>query len=200
MSTGLFLSIKESYSEESQNSAENLIDEINLILELKGIPKYLDPIKSPDIYNGNFFGKSGLDHHSSNVLFKLGVLANDKIRSKHLKLLSLNPYRVVFLPFDFKNPFQTNHKELFWNQEEAKINVGSSNQLLNELKELATEFGISPNNQDIFNQQINNINDLIPFNEKDTPEVIEDYRSAWLLMFEGARLSIENKVALSLAG
>jgi hypothetical protein len=44
------------------------------------------------------------------------------------------------------------------------------------------------------------INDFKPLYEGDSTELAEDERTAWLAMFEGTRLAIEHRIALSLAG
>jgi hypothetical protein len=44
------------------------------------------------------------------------------------------------------------------------------------------------------------INEFELLTEDDDGELAEDERTAWLALYEGTRLAVENKVALSLAG
>ena len=47
---------------------------------------------------------------------------------------------------------------------------------------------------------VTRIDDFAPLYPDDDGSLAEDERTAWLLLHEGARLSIEHDVALSLAG
>lgn len=201
MATGFFLGIRESYTEEAQNIAENFLLEINYSLKNVGIEKYFEPRLIPDVYNNDFFGESALDHHNSEVLRELGELISSKINKPHGILIKLNPYRVAFLPIDFKRPLTTNHIEQFFGDQNVAINVGSSIRFFQELLEIAVYLNIKIDDGKITQEQINLINELIPFEKDDErKEQILNLRSAWLLCFEGAKLSIENNIALSLAG
>lgn len=200
MSTGFFMGIKNSYIPEAKNSAENYIKAINKVLSENQMSEYVEGEKIPDVYENGFFGKSGLDHHSSSCLANFAEFTATKIKSEHLRLVKLNPYRVVFIPFDFEFPFATEFKESFWGNNEIPLNAGSSFKLKEELIEIAKHLGIEFNNGDLIKEQVNKINELEPFKIGEDENLTEDYRSPWLVLYEGARLSIENKIALSLAG
>jgi hypothetical protein len=44
------------------------------------------------------------------------------------------------------------------------------------------------------------INDFAPLHKNDDCSLAEDERTAWLVLYEGARLAVKHGVALSLAG
>ena len=149
MATGFFMGIKESYIPEARKNAQNYIDAINKVLVDNQIGEYLEIENAPDVYNDGFFGQSGLDHHSSSCLAEFAKYAETKIEVHHLKLISLNPYRVAFIPINFEYPFTTDFEEIFWGQDEVKLNVGSSYKLRDELIEVAQWLGIKFTNGDL---------------------------------------------------
>ena len=65
---------------------------------------------------------------------------------------------------------------------------------------LAGDLGIPVEDGQISDQTAAAINDLRRFREGDSTELIEDWRTAWLALHEGARLAKEAGVALTLAG
>lgn len=200
MSTGFFIGIKESYIPEAKEEAKKYIKAINKVLKKHEVDEYKENEEAPDVYEKGFFGKSVLDHHSSGCLVKLCEYAEKIFNAEHLRLVKLNPYRVAFIPIDFEKPFVTDYQETLWGDNPINLNAGSSYRLKNELIEVAVHLGIEFENGEINEEQIEKINELEPFETGEDSELTEDLRSAWLLMYEGARLSIENKIALSLAG
>lgn len=200
MSTGFFMGIRQSYIPEAKEDAENYINAINKVLSENQIGEYVENNNIPDVYENGFFGKSGLDHHSSSCLAEFAEYAETKINSEHLKLVKLNPYRVAFIPIDFEFPFATDLKETFWRNNIVNLNVGSSIKLMEELIEISKHLGIEFHYGNLIKEQVDKINELEPFDIAEKENLTEDFRSPWLVLYEGARLSIENKIALSLAG
>jgi hypothetical protein len=72
--------------------------------------------------------------------------------------------------------------------------------LLTELKQLAGQLGIPLVNGELMDETASTINDFQPLRNGDSVELIEDERTAWLALYEGARLAVEHRVALTLAG
>jgi hypothetical protein len=71
---------------------------------------------------------------------------------------------------------------------------------LEELGWLAGELGIPTEDGQISDLTAAAINDYKPFHEGDSMELIEDWRTAWLALHEGARSAKETGVALTLTG
>lgn len=66
MSVGVFLGIRQSYTEEAQDSAEDYLAAINVALAARGLPPYVEPASPPDVYNESvhndfLFGRSAVD-------------------------------------------------------------------------------------------------------------------------------------------
>jgi hypothetical protein len=199
MSTGLFMGIRSSYTEDSQGSADYLVKAINDALVADGVAAYIDPDPPPNVYVGNMFGRSALDHHSSRVLIQIADRATQSRRSANLALLRDNPYRVVFVPAKVQNPRETEYREQIAGNA-VGIWVGSLDGLLEELAWLAGDLGIPGEGEQISDLTAAAINDYKPFHEGDSVELIEDWRTAWLALHEGARLAKETGVALTLVG
>lgn len=199
MYSGLFIGIKNSYAPESQVLAESYIKEINRTLSKKGLPLYEDGPFIPTINKNSSIGRSCLAHYSSSCLRDFGEFAESQVKVKHLQLLKINPYRVVYLPIKLASFFTTNHKESIWGNEEVYLNVGSAYGLKNELEQLANRMGISVENELNFEEQIHQINQQKPLEEGEAADLNKDMRKCWLLMYEGARIAIEHHIALSLA-
>ena len=159
-----------------------------------------DPEDDPDPRGGDAgpLGRSGLDHHGGRSLARLGELAG--ARNPHLHLLALNPYRVVFVPRELRVPATTSHLEQIWDQTVA-ISVGSTLQLMAELLAVAPRLGIRLTDGALPDDVAQRIDDLEPLSPGESDvELIEDIRTAWLLMHEAAKLSIDLDVPLALAG
>jgi hypothetical protein len=199
MSTGFFMGIRKSYTEEAQNSAESLLKAINRVLEAEDLAPYVDPDTPPDVYNRHLFGRSALDHHSSRVLVEIADQAIQSRKSPNLALVHDNPYRVVFLPAKLRRPHQTEYQERIAGIA-TRIWVGSLDGLLEELGWLAVDLGIPIEREEISDQTAAAINDYEPFGKEDSVELIEDWRTAWLALHEGARLARKAGVALTFAG
>jgi hypothetical protein len=200
VSVGVFFGIRHSFISEAQEQGRRLHAAVNDVLTRNKLRPVDDPEDDPDPRGGDAgaVGRSGLDHHGARSLARLGELAGEA--SPHLHLLALNPYRVVFVPRQLRLPATTKHLERIWDQTVA-ISVGSTQQLLAELLSLAPRLGIELANGALPDDVARRIDDLEPLSpgESDT-ELIENTRTAWLLMHEAARLSIDLDVALALAG
>jgi hypothetical protein len=199
MSTGLFMEVRQSYIEEAQPLAQQFIQAMNRALESNGISVYVEPDTPPNIYNGNMFGRSELDHHTSRVLAEVAGIAASLSPSPHLALIRDNPYRVSFVPVDFDLPLETDYSEQI-SGTAIPIHVGSLPQLLVELEALAKVLGIPLNESGLSDRDAAAINAWQQFHDGDAAELIEDKRTAWLLLYEGTRLAIHHNIALTLAG
>jgi hypothetical protein len=199
MSTGLFMGVRSSFTEESRGSADALLKEINVVLATDSLPAYVDPDTPPNVYVGHLFGRSALDHHSSRVLVVIAEQATHSKQSPNLALIRDNPYRVVFVPEKLVTPHITQYRERI-DGRLVPIWVGSLDGLLEELCWLANGLGIPMINGQISDETAAAINDFKPLSETDTTELIEGWRTAWLALYEGARLADANAIALTLAG
>src|SRR5882762_7282670 len=101
MAVGIFVGIRPSYVENAQFLAEAYIYSINNVLATQGLPKYVELVDRPNVYDGTLFGRSALDHDGGRLLAQLGRLARERVDAKHLALLEENPYRVAFVPIVF---------------------------------------------------------------------------------------------------
>ena len=195
----MFMGIRGSYTEDSRGLADTLVKAINEILVANGFAAYIDPDPPPNVYIGHMFGRSALDHHSSRVLIEVADRGTQLKKSANLALVRDNPYRVVFVPAKLRKPYETEYQERIAGNMVA-IWVGSLDGLLEELVWLASDLGIPVEDGGISDQTAMAINDYQPFREGDSMEIIEDFRTAWLALHEGARLAKEAGVALTLAG
>jgi len=193
------MGIRSSFVDEAQSSASAFVDAINRVLSERGVSSYADPDDPPNVYAGHLFGRSELDHHSSRVLVKIASLGIASRTSPNLELIRDNPFRLAYVPIDFFPPSPTAYHEQITGKD-GRIWVGSLPHLLTELKSLAEDLGIPLTNGDITDETAADINDFKPFNVKDSTELIEDDRTAWLAIYEGTRLALQHNVALSLAG
>jgi len=197
MSTGLFMGIRSSFVDEAQDAASTFLEEINRAGANRGLPFYLDPIDPPNVYVGSLFGRSELDHHSSQVLANMASLGSRKV--PNLTLIRDNPFRVAFLPIDFFQPLPTNYFERIGG-ERIRIWIGSLPGLQRELASIASDLGIPLKNGDLTDAIAEAINGFEPLYAGDSGELAEDERTAWLCLYEGMRLALQHDVALSLAG
>jgi len=111
MSTGLFMGVRNSYTDDSRGLADNLVKAINDVLVVDGLAAYVDPDVPPNVYVGSMFGRSALDHHSSRVLIQIADRAAQSKSSPNLVLIRDNPYRVVFVPAKLRSPHETKYRE-----------------------------------------------------------------------------------------
>ena len=193
------MGIVPSYTEEAEDSARELIAAINSRLQEQNLPLYFEPDESPDVYVDDVFGRSELDHHSASRFVELAEIAEEHNPSRHHLAILANPYRAVFLPQDFSEPFETGYEEEIFG-DLLEVWAGSAAKLLEELTELAPHLGIPLENGILTDNVAVKINEFELLTEDDDGELSEDERTAWLALYEGARLAVENKVALSIAG
>jgi hypothetical protein len=199
MSVGCFIGIRASYTDQAQDAATAYLAAINAALRANGVPAYVDPPDPPDVYTGGLFGRSALDHHSARCLAQLGESAAAHGPAPHLELLGMNPYRVAFVPVDFEQPLPTDYTESIAG-DQVGIWVGSASRLAAELVSVAPLLGIPLEAGRLTDTVARKINDFAPLFEGDDCALAEDERTAWLLLYEGARLAVQHGVALSLAG
>jgi hypothetical protein len=199
MSVGFFMGIRPSYMDEARATADAYIAAINKALASAGLGGYVDPETPPNVYDGSRFGRSSLDHHSARCLAALGELALAKGIDGQISVLAANPYRIAFVPVDFPTPLATGHSEGIGGQPTA-IPVGSSHALLREVLRLAPHLGITLRGGALDDSLATRIDDMEPLSPDDDGSQSDDERTAWLLLHEGARLSVSYGVALSLAG
>jgi hypothetical protein len=199
MSVGFFMGVTDSFSDEALPAADAFIAAINVALTQRNLPPYVDPVPPPDPYVDNLFGRSELDHHGAAILRGLAAYAANNQAAIHLKLIADNPYRVAFLPIEFVTPFETDYRENIAGHL-VPIHVGSAGRLLQEVIALAPELGIPLEAGVLPDATAAKINDFAPLYDGDTCELSEDQRTAWLLLYEGARLGVHHHAALSLAG
>ncbi len=105
------MGIVPSYTEEAENSARELIAAINSRLQEQNLTLYSEPDEPPDVYIDYVFGRSELDHHSANCFVQLAEIAEERNSARQHLAILVNPYRTVFLPQDFGEPFETGYKE-----------------------------------------------------------------------------------------
>jgi hypothetical protein len=199
MSTGLFMGIRSSFVEEAQDAASTFIAAVNRALADRDLPPYLDPAEAPHVYADHLFGRSALDHHSSRVLVDIANLGASARERPNLGLIRDNPFRVAFLPIEFSPPLQTEYFEQIGG-DRFRIWAGSLPHLHLELSTIASDLGIPLKNGNLTDEVAAAINEFEPLYDGDSAELAENERTAWLALYEGARLALERNVALSLAG
>jgi hypothetical protein len=191
------MGVRGSYNDGAKASA--FLDAVNRVLIQSGVTPYLDPPEPPNVYKGHLFGRSDLDHHTSRVLAEIARRGTQSMENPNLALIRDNPYRVAFVPADFVPPAPTEYYERIGG-EDTQIWVGSLPRLLTELKQLAGQLGVPLVNGELADETASAINGFEPLRNGDSVELIEDERTAWLALYEGTRLALEHRVALTLAG
>ena len=201
MSVGFFLGIRNSYPDHAQGNAANLVDAINRGLAERSLEAFEDTDLPADaFYNGQKLGRSSLDHHGAKMIARLGEMAEEQLDAKWATLLERNPYRLVFLPQALDEPIYTDHTETIWGSEVAII-AGSLDGLLQDLIALAPELGIPTDDATLSNETARRIDQMEPLVEdEDEWDLVEDGRTAWLALYEAARVARDRGVALCLAG
>lgn len=199
MSVGLFMGIRASYIPEAQHLASAYLEAINNALRDAGLDEYREPLSPPSVYQEGLFGRSALDHHSAPNLVRLAHLAGRLGNATHARLLEVNPYRVAFVPIAFAKPLPTSYSERIA-EDWAGIWVGSAPAFWRELVSLAPALGIPLEGTELSRPVAERINACEPLQEGDATAGVEDDRTSWLLVFEGARLAVEHGIALSFAG
>ncbi len=201
MSVGLFMGIRQSYTEEARDSAEDYLATINVALAARGLPPYVEPASAPDVYSDTerfLFGRSAVDADSGRCISEVAKIGVKQSGAKHLALLNYNPYRVAFVPIDFPEPLATRYTECIAGQN-IGIWVGSAPALFRELLNVATKLKV-PVDGTLSDTVAEKIREYQPLFEGDVVIPDSDLRSTWLLLHEGARLALEHQVALSFAG
>ncbi len=193
------MGVRSSFVEEAQDSAAAFLDAINLGLTQQGLPRYTDPTSPPSVYSGRLFGRSALDHHSSRVLVKIAELGVNSRDSPNLALIRDNPFRLTFVSIDFAPPFRSRYQERIAGSP-AQIWIGSLPRLQIELQFLATNLRIPMTGGHLRDETAIAINKFESLYDGDSTELSEHERTAWLALYEGARLAMDHNVALSLAG
>jgi hypothetical protein len=197
MAVGAFIGIRASFADRAE--ADAFLEAIDRALRDARLPAYTEPVPLPDVYRRMRFGRSELDHHSADVLVALARRAEDIGNGEHLALIGRHPYRVALLPLDFAMPLETEYSERIVGNP-TPIWVGSAYGLRRDVCALAPALGI-PLLGDVLSDQVADlINEGESLDDDDFGQLWEDERTAWLLLYEGARLAIEHGIALSLAG
>jgi hypothetical protein len=212
MDTALFMGVRCSYGGKATSGNGNctaaaFLDAMNRVLAENGIERYDDPEETPRVYRGHLFGRSALDHHSPRVILELVAMAEAPPPrpslapnlAQNLALIRMNPHRAVFLPRALPQPLATGYCEHNGGGP-VPVWVGSLVELMRELLNLARDLRIPLANGQLADETAAAINMYRPFHELDSTKLIESYRTAWLALYEGARLALENGVALTLAG
>lgn len=202
MSVGLFMGIRESYTEDAQDSAEGYLAAINVALASRGLPPYVEPASATDIYNDTertfLFGRSAVDADSGKCISEVAKIGVKQSGARHLALLSYNPYRVAFLPIDFPEPLATRYTEAIADQNTG-IWVGSAARLFTELLDVATKLKV-PIDGTLSDTVAEKIREYQPLFEGDIVDPNSELRTTWLLLHEGTRLALQHQVALAFAG
>jgi hypothetical protein len=133
------------------------------------------------------------------VFAEIARLGTNSSENPNLALIRDNPYRVSFVPADFAPPTPTEYYERIGG-EGVQIWVGSLPHLLRELNQLAAQLGIPLTNGELRDETAAAINSFEALHNGDSTELIEDKRTAWAALYEGARLALEHRIALTLAG
>lgn len=198
LSVGFFLGIRPSFNEQYAESAEEYIRAINAALRAQNLGPYIEA-DPPNVYTDSYFGRSALDHDSARLIATFADRVRKRQHAPHLSLLAENTYRVAFVPVDFTDPLLTEYSETLFG-DETPIWAGSSPALLRELIASAELLRI-PIEEGVLRDDIAaKINDYEPLFDGDAIDPNSDLRTTWLVLHEGARLSVEHRIALSLAG
>jgi hypothetical protein len=192
------MGVRCSFGGDTNGSATAFFDALNRVLAENRIDPYDDPQEQPRVYRGHLFGRSALDHHSPRVLAEIAAMAEAQGPCPNLALIRKSPHRVVFLPRALPQPLATGYCEKNGDGP-VPIWAGSLPQLLQELVRLAHDLRIPMANGRLADATAFAINMFRPFHELDSTKLIESYRTAWLALYEGARLAMENGTALTLA-
>lgn len=201
MSVGFFVGIANSYTDDAQDDANALIESINRELAERKVEPYEEAnVLADAFYKHNKLGRSSLDHHSAKMIAKLGEMAAEQFGATDAGLLDINPYRLVFVPRELDEPLYTDHTETIWGSEVGII-AGSLDGLLEDLRRLAPTLGIPLDDGEITDQTAGRIDRAEPLVAgEDDWDLVENGRTAWLAVYEAARIARQNDIALCLAG
>lgn len=200
MSVGFFIGIRASFTEEAQDSAEAFLGAINSELLRLCLPPYDEPTELPQVYEGSLFGRSALDHDSARLIVELSRRAVAAQLSPQMQLLTVNPYRVAYVPRDINPPVETGFQDQIAG-DLYPIWCGAAGRLHKELVSCASLIGVPLGTQGLDDEIARRINEFEPLADNEKVEAeLADLRTTWLTLHEAARLSVRTGVALCLAG
>jgi hypothetical protein len=197
MSIGMFLGVKPAFLPEAEASANEFLKAINEVLLRAGHATYREPSTLPNPYIGARFGRSATDHCVADDLVALSGYCSPEAQCSQLDALAANPYRIAFMPMSFSRPIETTYTENIGG-EETPIWIGSSPVLADELEIAAVALRVPLSAGRLDDEIAEKINAFEAFGDDDPCE--PSHRIAWLMVYEGCRLSIASQVALSFAG
>jgi hypothetical protein len=196
----MFLGISKSFIQGAEDEARARIAAVNRALEAAGLPAYAEPEKPPSPYVGNRFGRTMIDHQPAEALKDLSflsIMCLAPAELNHLKLLMVVPLPVVYVPQDFSQQLESGGGE-------GKVFLGSAPHLLRCLVALVQDEKLAiPLQPDgtLLDVTAERINAREPLFDGDTHHLAsEGLRTAWLMLYEGARLAVKHQTALALAG
>jgi hypothetical protein len=214
MTVSFFMGLEpafENWAEPDQTAVER----VNRFLVADGWPRYVEPAELPDVYEdgGRKFGRSSLSNHDTRSLRAVGQLLGSMGKPSFLgrlmpglfgsgsagtvtplQMLEATPEFVAFVPDGKEDPVMTD----LVNSLDQTLFIGSLPILYRQLIEAAPNLGIPIENGVLSDAVAQQIDDLEEFSGDDSAELVDDLRTAWLVVHEGARLALEHRVALSL--
>jgi hypothetical protein len=197
MSVGAFLGIRPSFTNEP--AANAFLQAIARALRGAELPAYHEPVEATARARTGRFGRSSFDHHSAAALTGLARRAVGSDIGRQLQLIGNNPHRAAFLPIDFPSPLQTDYVDPIAGNR-TPIRAGSAYGLKRDLLALAPDLGIPLEGDGVSDEVAEQIDAGQSLDDSDYGPAWDDERTAWLLLFEGARLAIAHHTAFSLAG
>lgn len=196
MSVGAFLGIRPSFNDES--AARAFLGAIADVLSEAGFPPYGDPAPSPN-RSRRGLGRSSLDQQSAGALIQLAHRAERSEDARHLRVIADNAYRVAFLPLELPAPIKTAYADPIGGTSTA-VWIASAPALYRALIRLAPALGIPLAGDTLSDETAGLIDEGESLDENDFADAFESERLAWLMLFEGARIALAERTALSLAG
>ncbi|PKL75062.1 MAG: hypothetical protein CVV27_17305 [Candidatus Melainabacteria bacterium HGW-Melainabacteria-1] len=193
MTIGCFLGIRAAWP--LQTEALSLIESLDAVLARQQLPPYQESGLVPT-YRQDGIGRSVLDHHDSEALADLANLARERrLPEAQLALLRSTRHGAMFLPLDFALPLSFRPPLA---ESRLNLGVGSAPRLQAELRALGHVLGIPLKQGDLKDKTALRINDHLPLYAGDRAHHAETGRTAWLLLYEGARLAQLHQLALIL--
>ncbi len=229
MSVGVFLRVRDSYSQRYQAHAQAQLDLINEMLLLRGLPTYAEPRQKPtvyfdlrrpekpmDTYSG--FGRSLLDHDGRGAIHRLQQLAahvfagGGAVRPKIDRRKAPERDPVLQQVFASGEHHLVSHaaSEGFWIPVEfdrvlveERLDgrfLGSSHRLRDDLIAIAPALGIPLADGGVLGDATAwRICDGDAFQDRPGSDAADE-RTTWLLLHEAARMSLQHGAAIALAG
>jgi len=196
MSIGAFIGIRPSFRDQAH--ADAFLQAIEHALRLAGLPAYDEP-PAAESARPIGVGRSELDHHDAAALVALARRAREEGHGQHLDVLTSNPYRAAFLPMELAAPLATEYVDPVA-VHRAPVQVASALALRGELVALAPVLGIRLDQGYLSDNVAMLINEGESLGPDDIPLAWNEERAAWLMLYEGARVALKHRRALSLAG